>query len=115
MMKLLNQRNHKELASEVKKAESFWERSIGLLGRTEMKEAEGLWIQRCNNIHTHFMRFPIDAVFLDRNLKVVSIHENIVPWRFVFSKWKAASVIELTAGKIRATDIHVGDQLHVVD
>lgn len=113
-MKLLNSRNQKPIATEVVRAESFWQRSIGLLGRKFMADSEALWIQRCNNIHTHFMRFPIDAVFLDGDLNVVSVHQNLAPWRFAF-QWKATSVVELMAGKIQSADIHVGDKLHVVD
>ena len=85
---------------EVEIAETFFERTRGLLGRGGIEPGKGLWI--CNAIHMLFMRFPIDAVFLDKNLNIVKVVKNIRPWRFfVWGGWRADSVIETAAGSVK--------------
>ena len=72
-----------------------------------------LWIRPCNNIHTFFMRFAIDCIFVDKSMNVKALVENVPPWRLTKFYWKADSVIELSAGSIRRLEIELGDQLHV--
>lgn len=80
-------------------ARTFVQRAKGLIGRRALAPGEGLLILRCNAIHTWFMRFAIDAVFLDRADRVVRVVRNIRPWRlFVFGGWRAVKVLELAAG-----------------
>lgn len=80
-------------------AETFAERAKGLIGRCGLPDGCGLLIPRCNCIHTFFMRFAIDATFLDRNDRVVRVVRNIRPWRlWVWGGWRAAKVLE-TASK----------------
>ncbi|HRO67160.1 MAG TPA: DUF192 domain-containing protein, partial [Pseudobdellovibrionaceae bacterium] len=74
---------------------------------------EALWILRCNSIHTFFMMFPIDCVFVNRDLEVKALRRNVVPWRMVFPVWGASSVIEMAAGNIDRLDIRTGEKLHV--
>jgi len=79
-------------------AETFAQRAKGLIGRRGLGPDEGLLIPRCNCIHTCFMRFPIDATFLDRKGAVVKIVRNIRPWRlFVWGGWRARQVIETSS------------------
>ena len=81
-------------------AETFAQRARGLIGRRELAPGRGLLITRCNCIHTFFMRFPIDATFLDRQGQVVKTVRNIRPWRlWIWGGWRAASVLETTAHK----------------
>ena len=76
-------------------AEGFLERARGLIGRPRPGKGRGLLIPKCNAIHTFFMRYPIDAHFLDRNGNVVKVVRNIGPWRlFVWGGWRARSVLE---------------------
>jgi uncharacterized protein len=76
-------------------AETFPERARGLIGRGKLAADEGMLILRCNCIHTCFMRFAINATFLDRHDQVVKIVRNIRPWRlFVWGGWRAAKVLE---------------------
>jgi hypothetical protein len=96
-------------------ANTLWARGVGLLGRRSMPSDEAILIIRCNSIHTFFMKFPIDCVFLDKNMKVKSIRTNIGPGRIVFPVWGASSVIELAAGVSNQRNIKVGDQLDVGD
>ena len=76
-------------------AETLFERMRGLIGREAPKAGEGLLIPRCNCIHTFFMRYPIDATFLDRQGCVVRRVKNIRPWRlFVWGGFRARQVLE---------------------
>ncbi len=81
-------------------AHTFFERARGLLGRDGLPPDCGMLIERCNAIHTFFMRFAIDAVFLDRNGAVVKIVRNIKPWHpCVWGGFRAKSVIEIQSAK----------------
>lgn len=76
-------------------AETLAERLRGLIGRDGLAPGTGMLITRCNCIHTCFMRFPIDATFLDRRGEVVKTVRNIRPWRlFVWGGFHAVSVLE---------------------
>lgn len=105
-----------DLASDLRIADSLITRTKGLLGRPNLPEGEGLWIKRCNSIHTVFMKFPIDAVFVDDDLKVVSVYHALKPWRITRLHLKASSVFELPAGTVeKFGGIKIGDQLLVRD
>lgn len=79
-------------------ARSFSERARGLIGESRLPPGEGLLIERCNAIHTFFMQFPIDAIFLDKNGHIVKTVRNIRPWRlFVWGGWRARKVLEVQA------------------
>ena len=82
-------------------AESAFERMRGLIGRDGLGRGRGMLITKCNCIHTFFMRFPIDATFLDRKGNVVKVVRNIRPWRpWVWGGWRAASVLETAAAEM---------------
>lgn len=82
----------------------------GLLGRNSLGRGEGLWIRPTNSVHTCFMRFPIDVVFLSREMKVLKVYERLAPWRFTSIVFRAHSVLELAAGDVCLAGIRVGDQ-----
>ena len=80
---------------KAKVARTFTERARGLIGRAKPPPGEGLLILRCNAIHTFFMSYPINAVFLDRQGRVVKEVRGIKPWRFlVWGGWRAVKVLE---------------------
>ena len=82
-------------------AESALERMRGLIGRDRLGRGKGMLIMKCNCIHTLFMRFPIDATFLDRKGNVVKKVCNIRPWRpWVWGGWRAKSVLETAASEM---------------
>jgi uncharacterized membrane protein (UPF0127 family) len=85
-------------------------RMRGLLGRAELPRGEGMLLRGVSAIHTLFMRFVIDAVFLDREAVVVGIDSNVPPWR-VASRRHARAVLELSAGEGRRHGIRVGERL----
>lgn len=101
----------KLLADKAERAMSFYSRFKGLMGADDLPMGAGLHIDPCNSIHMFFMRFPIDAVFLDRELKVVKILHSILPWRVSGIYSHARSVLELPAGTANASDTREGDVL----
>lgn len=94
-------------------ADGFWTRMKGLIGSKPLGEGEALLIVPCSSIHSHFMGFPFDAVFADKELKVVGIHREMAPWRFGKIHRGAHFVIELPAGIVGATGTQEGDRLEV--
>ncbi len=100
------------LAHEVFKVESFWGRGVGLMGKKPSSlKGRSLWLVPCGSVHTCFMRFAISVIFVDRNLRVVTLFRAAKPWRLFLGAKSATSVFELSTGSIKA--LQVGDQLHV--
>jgi len=91
-------------------AASPFSRMKGLLGRSELRSGEGLLLRPASAIHTFFMRFPIDAVFLDRDWRVVGIAGDVAPWRTAGRKG-AKAVLELPAGESARRGLRPGDLL----
>ena len=91
-------------------AASPFSRMKGLLGRSELRPGEGLLLRPASSIHTFFMRFPIDAVFLDRDWRVVGIAGDVAPWRTAGRKG-AKAVLELPAGESARRGLRPGDLL----
>ena len=91
-------------------ADKPWSRMRGLLGRSTLPSGEGLLLKPAGSVHTFFMRFPIDAVFLDRRLVVVGIADGVEPWRAA-SRRGAKAVLELPAGESSRRGLEIGDQL----
>jgi uncharacterized protein len=96
-------------------AESFWQRGRGLLGRKNLESNRALWIKPCNNIHTFFMKFSIDCIFVDSKMQIKKIAKNVPPFRFVGPYWKSFSVIETAAGFADKKQLNIGDHLYVVN
>lgn len=87
-------------------------RMRGLLGRGSITSGEGLLLQPAPSVHTAFMRFPIDVVFLDRSMQVLKLVEDLRPWRMAAAR-HARSTLELAAGEAVARGIRVGDRLRL--
>ncbi|MEO0335848.1 MAG: DUF192 domain-containing protein [Pseudomonadota bacterium] len=116
MGQLVNATNGQTLASFVEVAATLKERNKGLLGREDLPKDRTLWIHDCPSIHTFFMKFRLDVIFVDRKLKVTSVHRNVGPWRLIFyGGWGAKDVFEFSAGAISQDQVQPGDQLDVVD
>jgi uncharacterized membrane protein (UPF0127 family) len=110
-MRVYNVTRGAELADEGFAARNIWTRTVGLLGRAGLKPGEALLIEPCSSIHTAFMRFAIDVLYIDRAGQVVKTVGCMKPFR-VSAKWSGAhSVLELPSGAIAATGTEVGDQL----
>ena len=111
-MIVFNKTKNTQVASEVLRADAFVTRLLGLIPRKAIGPEEGLWLEPCAMIHTCFMRFPIDAVFLDSGLRVVKVCRDLKPWRC--SPWArgAQSVLELASGTSQGR-IDAGDTLEI--
>ncbi|HEU0021740.1 MAG TPA: DUF192 domain-containing protein [Dehalococcoidia bacterium] len=94
-------------------ATSPWSRSWGLLGRDRLPEDQGLWIRPCKAIHTFFMRFPIDVVFLAPDGTVIKTKPDLKAFRFSAGGRGSHSVVELPGGLIARHQLSVGDQLEL--
>ena len=88
-------------------------RMTGLLHDTLLAEGDGLWIVPCNSIHSFWMKFVFDAVFLDKKLRVVHLVREMQPWRISKIVLRAHSVLELPAGLITKTQTKLGDQFEM--
>lgn len=97
-------------AEKIKFACSFLERGIGLMFKPGLGDFGGMLLKPCNSVHTCFMKFSLDIVFLDKNLKVVSVIEQMKPWRFSRMYFRANQVLELKGGTIKGR-LKPGDQL----
>jgi uncharacterized protein len=93
-------------------ADRMLPRMKGLLGRRELPSGEGMLIRPAPSIHTFFMRFPIDVVFLARDGEVLKVSSNVKPWR-ARSCRRAHSVLELAAGEAERRSVARGDRLRV--
>jgi len=91
-------------------ADGFFSRFRGLLGRRGLDPGEGLLLSPSSSVHTMFMRFPIDVVFLDRELQVVGVSADVRPWRLA-GRRGARHVLELAAGEAQVRGIRPGERL----
>lgn len=98
------------LATRMEVAGTGAKRNKGLLGREGLADGEGLWIVPCESVHTFFMRFAIDLVYLDREKRVKKVRSDVGPWR-LSACFSAHSILELPSGTIRATRTQPGDVL----
>lgn len=108
----MNDRTRSAVALEVEVAANRKARRRGLLGRDSMRATEGLLLSPCMAVHTAFMRFPIDLIFIDGDGRAVRVERDVRPWRMA-ACLRAHAVIELAAGTAKATDIQIGDLLYL--
>lgn len=101
--------SNRVIVTDLRHADNFFTRLKGLIGCKPLQEGQGLLISPCQQVHTHFMAYPIDILFLDREYRVVHTIESLMPWRFSRYVRVASHVLELPAGA--AHGIHVGDRL----
>ena len=102
------------MGANINVANTFMERLKGLMFDKEMKGMDGLLINNCNSIHTFFMNYSIDALFLDSNNKIVKIIKNLAPWRITGIYFKANKVLEIKGGQT-PPEIRVGDTMELID
>ena len=109
LYKAINVTTGQIIATRVKIAQDFKSRSIGLLNRTSLDEDEALLIKPCNAIHTFFMKFPIDVVFLDKKARVVKIKHALKKSRFSASILRGYMTLEMKSGKLSKVQVKTGD------
>lgn len=89
------------------------ERFFGLMGRASLESGAGLWLSPCRSIHTWFMRFAIDVIFMDRSGTVLRIARAVRPWRLVWAPWGTHSVLEVAAGWLPQDALRTGDRAEI--
>jgi hypothetical protein len=109
----VNLSNGAELANNVSKADSFFKRLKGLMFTKSLPTGHGLLIQPCQSIHTYFMNYPIDVLYLSKDLEIVGLDETIKPATVGKYQKRAFSVLELPSGTIRKTETKIGNYLTI--
>jgi len=108
-LRAINKTRNRIVAQEVTEARSFAQRFKGLMGLRCLPMGSALHILPCNSIHSFFMRFPIDAAFLDKHGKILHMLHAFPPWRLGPFVRGAHSVLELPAGTLKFLETHEGD------
>ncbi len=103
------------VALEIELANTVLTRFMGLMGRAALAPSHGLLLVPCYDIHSCFMRFEFDALYLDREGQVLHVIERMKPWRMGKIVRGARGVLELPAGTVAETATQVGDRLEFVD
>jgi hypothetical protein len=110
---LVNQRSGEAIAEHIEVAVTRRARRRGLLGRSGLAPSSALIIAPCFSIHTMFMRFDIDAVFVDDDGRAVKVVRELSPWRVAIDP-TAHAVVELPVGSLRDGQVSVGDRLYLL-
>jgi uncharacterized membrane protein (UPF0127 family) len=114
MLRITNTRNSQVIGERIRVADTFFARFRGLMLASEPAEGEGLLISPCNSIHMMFMRFPIDAIFIDAGNRIKALYRRLSPWLGISSIHRdACSVIELKAGSIDKAGVEIDDILEM--
>jgi uncharacterized membrane protein (UPF0127 family) len=109
---LVNQRTDDTIATSVEVATSRAARRKGLLGREAFDPSAALVLAPCAAIHTMFMRFAIDVVFVDEEGRALKVVAGLPPWRIAIDPF-AHAVIELPAGRLHQCRVGIGDRLYL--
>jgi hypothetical protein len=109
-LRVRNQTRSTLLATAADVADTSAKRRTGLLKHQCLEPGAGLWIAPCESVHTFFMKFPIDLVYLDRNKRVCKVRHAVAPWR-LSACLRAHSILELPAGAAAQSGTEPGDQL----
>ena len=113
-MKAVNVSKSITVASTLVEATGFFSRLRGLIGKDVLEDGAGLWMARCRAIHTFGMRFPIDVIFVDRNMAVKKMVKGVPPFRPIVFCLNAKGVIELPIGAIEKAQVQLGDKIEIV-
>ena len=112
-MRLINQTQNTVLAENIFMADTFFKRIKGLLGKQEFLPGEALIIEPCNSVHTFFMRFSIDLLFVDNHYRVIKVLPEFNPNRISCLYWKSRLVIELPRGILKLNKTCDKEQLRL--
>ncbi|MFA7248863.1 MAG: DUF192 domain-containing protein [Dehalococcoidia bacterium] len=94
-------------------ASTALDRLLGLMGRSELPGSVALWLPACGSVHTCFMRFPIDVVYVNAGSEVLRVVRGLRPWRISFGPRGARQTVELRAGDAEALQLHPGARLEL--
>jgi uncharacterized membrane protein (UPF0127 family) len=109
---MIVERQNTPVATRVEVASSLIQKTLGLMFSKDLGNKDALLIESCNSIHTFFMNYPIDVVFLSKNDEVIKVYRNLKPWRMTPMYFKASKVLELMGGTLHESVV-VGDKLDI--
>ncbi|MFN8369958.1 MAG: DUF192 domain-containing protein [Bacteriovoracaceae bacterium] len=112
-VKITHKNSNYVICEKAKIANSLIDRVIGLMFKSNIKNTngDGLLIDPCNSIHTFFMRFNLNVIFISKDNRVVKIIKNLKPWRITLIYFGAKKVLELSADSLQKIDLKKGDEL----
>jgi len=113
IIEILNATRNTCLATRARVADTSWSRARGLIGTPALPPGQALLIDPSMGIHTCFMSYPIDVVYVDQSDRVVDVDEAMPPWRLGKLRFRAVYVIELPAGAVGKTGTQPGDHLNL--
>ncbi len=99
------------IVPSLSEARSFKDRLVGLMFRRTMNTTEAIYFPNCRQVHTMFVRFPIDLIFINKDFSVVRIIHKMKPYRISPIVFNAYGVIEVTPGFIKKVKIKIGEKL----
>jgi uncharacterized protein len=102
------------IANKVEITESFSRRLIGLMGRKTLMQGQGLYFPGCASIHSFFMKFAIDVLFLDKEMKITKTINGLKPWRMAWAPLGTRHTLELSYGVLHTFNIIVGDTISLI-
>ncbi|HEY4685925.1 MAG TPA: DUF192 domain-containing protein [Dehalococcoidia bacterium] len=103
------------LGEAIEVAATAVNRVKGLLGRECLEDGQGLFFEHCSSLHTFFMRFPVDIIYVDKSGKVLKAAADVKPFKLVAAPLRAYYAIELPLGAIRRSNTRVGDHLRFIE
>ena len=96
--RLRNETRSRPVADQLLQARTLWERAAGLLALPILRAGDALWLEPCGSIHTWGMRYPIDVLFLSRDLRVLAVWRHVRPWRIAWAPRGTHVAVELLSG-----------------
>jgi uncharacterized membrane protein (UPF0127 family) len=102
------------IADRIEVARSFSKRLIGLMGRKTLMKGQGLYFPGCASIHSFFMRFAIDVLFFDEEMKITKKINGLKPWRMALAPIGTRHTLELSSGVLHKFRLSVGDTISLV-
>lgn len=111
-MKIYNSTQNNLIVDDVKMAKTFFTRSVGLLSKASISDDEGLIIKPCCSVHTFFMKFNIDVLFINKQNKIIALYKNVPKNKILPIHLNSNYVIELSAGSINSKNIQKGDMVN---
>lgn len=113
-MRAVLEKNGICLVESVEVAASLWPRMKGLLGRRHLDRGCALLLSPCGSVHTFFMRFSLDLIFLDVDRRVVKVVRNVAPFRMVSGGMRARETLEVSSGWLSESAISLGDRINLL-
>lgn len=113
-IEIVNVSKDRIISSRALLASTFFSRLKGLLGRNKLEENEALCIKPCKSVHTYFMSFPIDVIFVNSENTVCNIIENLKPFKITSYYKEAEYVLEMAAFEGQRKNIQIGDRIDII-